>query len=232
LNEGKRLISVFFAPTALFEDLREKQRWIVPFIICILLAGLVALLPRLFVSPEVWLDIIRNNMSNVKVNIQVSPETMIQQMLSPIAIVFATLEAMVVFSIFTFGISLIFWAIFAIFGGGLNFKKSLSVVSYTGLITIVGALVTTLLSILFQRLDITLSLAALPIFNPDSIWYRLANQINFFAVWRVLVMGLGFAVIGQLKRSKGFLIVIISWLVAISLQNFIPIIIKSITVHS
>jgi len=215
LNEGSRLLSVFVAPGKLFVDLEERaSRWWLPLVILVLVVAAAAIAVRLFIPPEVWIENIRNNIasSGVAANEEMLDMAM-SRMQSPISILFTGLGGAIGQTAVSFLFALAFWAIFAIFGGKINFTKSVTVVTYTGLITALGIILVTVLSISLQRLDIQTSLALLPFLEPDTYLYRLAVQIDFFAIWRVLVMGLGFSVLGSVSRFKGYALVIIPWLI-------------------
>ncbi len=212
MNEGKRLLSVFIAPSALFGDIKERSRWWLPLLILLVVAATASVLPRLTISPEVFLEGMRQNLPQ---GVEMSEEqlnVLAEQASSPLAIMGTALTVMIVQTIITFLAALAFWAIFAIFGGQANFGKSVSVVSYTGLVTALGMIFVSILSVILQRVDIITSLALLPFLEPGSFLYRFAAQIDLFAVWRIILMGLGFSIVVNVSKIKGFLLVIIPWL--------------------
>jgi hypothetical protein len=212
LNEGKRLLSVFIAPGALFEDLRERPRWVVPFLVTIFVAALALVLPRLLIPADVWLEAIRESLPE---GVSMSAEQMTlmsQQMRSPLALGGIALSGIIVNVLLTFVCALVFWALFALFGRESSYKKALSVVGYSGLITAFGVLVLAVLSILLQRVDVTTSLAFLPFLERGTFLYRFLAQIDFFAVWRVIVMGAGFAVVMKAGKPTSYIVVIVLWL--------------------
>ena len=213
MNEGKRLISVFIAPSALFGDIRERSRWWLPFLILLVVAAAATTLPRLTIPSDVFLDAMRQNMPQ---GIEMNEEQMgvlAEQMRSPVAILGTALSVMVVQTLVTFLAALAFWAIFAIFGAQANFRKSVSVVSYTGLVTALGMIFISVLSVILQRIDIMTSFALLPFLEPGTFIFRFAGQIDLFAVWRIILMGLGFSIVVNVSRLKSFLLVIIPWLI-------------------
>ncbi len=212
MTEGKRLLSVFIAPNSLFEDLREGPRWLVPFLVLILVAAVAAVLPRLLISADIWLGVMRDRLPEGMAMSAEQMMTMAQQMSSPIALAGVAVSVTVLNSIVTFASALLFWALFAFFGTESSYKKTLAVVAYSGLITALGMILLSVLAISFQRLDITTSLAFLSFLDQDTFLYRFAAQIDFFTVWRVLIMGAGFAVVTNTRKFTSCTIVIVLWL--------------------
>ena len=116
MNEGRRLLSIFIAPGALFEDLRERPRWVVPFLITIFVAGLALVLPRLLIPADVWLDALRESLPE-GASMSVEQMTLMsQQMRSPLALGGIALYGIIVNVLLTFLSALVFWALFALFG--------------------------------------------------------------------------------------------------------------------
>ncbi|MBD3285863.1 hypothetical protein GF359_05250 [candidate division WOR-3 bacterium] len=225
LNEGRRLVSVYIAPVHLFDDLNEgRSRWWIPLVICLLVGGVAAVLLRLGVPSGVWMDTIRQNLatSGAEMN-EAYLEMAANRISSPQALFFAGLGGVISSALGIFVLTLLYWAVFAIFGGKINFNKSITVVAYSGLIVALGHLVRLILSVSLQRLDIYTSLAILPFLEPGSYLFRFASQIEVFTVWRLVVMGLGFSTLASVSRTKGYVLVILPWLVLIALLSFVKI---------
>lgn len=212
MNEGKRLLSIFTAPGALFEDLRERPRWVAPFLITIFVAALSLVLPRLLIPANVWVQAIRESLPE---GASMSAEQMMlmsEQMRSPLALGGVALSGIIVNVLLTFVSALVFWALFALFGRESSYKKALSVVCYSGLITALGVLVLAVLAISLQRVDVTTSLAFLPFLERGTYLYRFLARVDFFALWRVVVMGAGFAVVMKANKPTSYIVVIVLWL--------------------
>ena len=102
-----------------------------------------------------------------------------------------------------------------------NFKKTLSLVSYAGLVSILGQIITTV--ILRMRgvesietmadMKVSLSLAAL---FPDleGVGYAFLESLSIFSIWYYILFLLGTAVIFRMSRSRALVPVIIMWLVS------------------
>jgi len=212
LSEGRRLLSVFVAPNELFTDLGERPRWLVPFIILILAAAVASVLPRLLLPTEVWLDAMRQNLP---ASVEMSEEQMavaMTTMRSPVSVALNALGGILISGGGAILATLFFWALFSILGGKISFTRSFAVVSYSSLINVLGMVLIVTLTLILQRLDIQTSFALLPVLKPNTYLYRLAAQIDFFTVWRLIIMGLGFSVVANVPKVKSYLSVIIPWI--------------------
>ena len=212
MSEGRRLLSVFVAPNELFTDLGERPRWLVPFIILILAAAVASVLPRLLLPTEVWLDAMRQQLPG---GVEMSEEQMavaMTTMRSPVSVALNALGGILISGGGAILATLFFWALFSILGGKISFTRSFAVVSYSSLINVLGMVLIVTLTLILQRLDIQTSFALLPVLKPNTYLYRLAAQIDFFTVWRLIIMGLGFSVVANVPKVKSYLSVIIPWI--------------------
>jgi len=102
-----------------------------------------------------------------------------------------------------------------------NFKKTLSLVSYAGLVSILGQIITTV--ILRMRgvenietmadMKVSLSLAALfP--GLEGVRFAFLESLSIFSIWYYILFLLGTAVIFRMSRSRALVPVILLWLIA------------------
>ncbi|TET23991.1 MAG: hypothetical protein E3J71_00525 [Candidatus Stahlbacteria bacterium] len=212
MSEGRRLLSVFVAPNELFTDLDERPRWLVPFIILILAAAVASVLPRLLLPTEVWLDAMRQQLPGGVEMSQEQIAVVTTTMRSPVSVALNALGGILISGGGAILATLFFWALFSILGGKISFTRSFAVVSYSSLINVLGMVLIVTLTLILQRLDIQTSFALLPVLKPNTYLYRLAAQIDFFTVWRLIIMGLGFSVVANVPKVKSYLSVIIPWI--------------------
>lgn len=205
MNEAKRLLSVFASPRSLYEDIRERSRWWLPFIIVsVVVAGsaVIQLIPALsrIGGIEGMLEQARAVRPDLDEDFAV---TMFY--VSP-GIVRLILQALVLLLS-----GLVFWALFAIFGGEINFKKSMAVISYSGLILALGALVTSLIQLAVNSTLVNASFGFLPFLDPRTYIFRVIFMTDFFAIWHVAIMGFGFSIVTRKSKLTSYLIVVIAW---------------------
>lgn len=198
----------------MFEDLRERPRWLVPFLILIVVAAVGSVLPRILLHTDVWLDAIRQNLPS---GVQMGEEQMtavMTTMRSPVTVALSALGGILIAGGGAILATLFFWALFSILGGKISFTRSFAVVSYSSLINVLGMILLSALAISFQRVDITTPFAFyfLSFLEQGTFLYRFAAQVDFFTVWRLIIMGLGFSVVANVPKVKSYLSVIIPWI--------------------
>ena len=102
-----------------------------------------------------------------------------------------------------------------------NYKKTLSLISYTGLISVLGQIITSAI-LLTKGVDsvetmadmkVSLSLAALfP--ELEGAKNALLESLGIFAIWYYILFLLGAAVIFRMSRSRALVPVVIMWVVS------------------
>lgn len=102
-----------------------------------------------------------------------------------------------------------------------NYKKTLSLVSYAGLISILGQIVTTVILRMrglegietMSDMKVSLSLAA---FFPglEGAGYALLESLSIFSIWYYILFLLGTSVIFRMSRSRALGPVIVMWLIS------------------
>jgi len=102
-----------------------------------------------------------------------------------------------------------------------NYKKVLSLVSYTGLVSILGQIITTVILLMrgiesvetMADMKVSLSLAAL---FPDleGVGYAFLESLSIFSIWYYILFLLGTAVIFRMSRSRALVPVIFMWLIS------------------
>ncbi|HER43194.1 MAG TPA: YIP1 family protein [Candidatus Eisenbacteria bacterium] len=102
-----------------------------------------------------------------------------------------------------------------------DFRKTLSLVSYTGLISILGQIITTVILRMrglenietMEDMRVSLSLAA---FFPDlkGVGYAFLESLSIFSIWYYILFLLGTAVIFRMSRSRALVPVVIMWLLS------------------
>lgn len=183
-----------------------------PFLILIVVAAVGSVLPRILLPTDVWLDAIRQNLPS---GVQMGEEQMaavMTTMRSPVTVALSALGGILIAGGGAILAALFFWMLFSILGGKISFTSSFAVVSYSSLINVLGMVMIVILTLILQRLDIQTSLALIPALQPNTYLYRLAAQIDFFTVWRLIVMGFGFAIVLNASKVKSYLSVFVPWI--------------------
>lgn len=207
----QNLIDVIFAPSATFEDVRERPRWLAPLLIVMALTVVVS-----FVMLPVTLALQRVQMAGRGM----TPEQ-IEKALGIVRI-FSVVGAPVFVVVFTAIFALLFWGWAAVSGAREpTYKAAFTAMIYTGIIQILQAIVQTIVMFLKGAEQIAQE-GSLPTFGlalflergdmPRLLWGLLAN-INFFSIWGAIVTAI--AGIHALRMSKGsaYAFAVVIWLI-------------------
>lgn len=204
LSEPQRLVNVFIAPRKTFEDLKRKPSWWVPWLITgvfSLIFGIVAV-QKIDMTHFVQQQIDKSPRQQRQLE-QLSPEQRAQNLAIRASITKVTFYIYPLFSLI-FGLiaAAVLMAVFNfILGAEVSFARALGVVFYAGLTGILRAILLTV-SFLTASDPSTIDIAANPMpTNPaffmdpqgNQALYYLASTIDIFAIWWVILLGLGFS---------------------------------------
>ncbi|HEY6308154.1 MAG TPA: YIP1 family protein [Candidatus Angelobacter sp.] len=204
LSEPARLINVFIAPRKTFEDLKRNSSWWAPW----LLGAIIALAFGVVVAQKI--DMVRLTRQQIEQSRlaqrqmeQLPPEQQEQQIriratgtkiafyVSPIfSLIGGLILAAILMAVFNFG-----------FAAEIPFQRALAIVFYSFLPRAVYAAlvaVSLLLSSDPNSIDITVNpMPTNPGFFMDpqgnKFLYSLISNLDLFALWSVVLLGLGFA---------------------------------------
>lgn len=218
MNEGKRLLSVFISPRALFQEIKEKPRWVLPFFISVFVAGLSSLIVSLGIPLEVWID----TFSSVAIpsNVPMEQSDFIS-LLAKQARVMSPIMGLLLFGIGNLFIAFFLWLSFKIIGGEITFKKSMSISSYASLITALGMILVMVIRVLTKDLIVNVSFVFLPFLRQDTFLFRVAYRLDFFSMWQVIVLGLGYHEITSKSRVTSFVLIVVLWIAYVCLRAFL-----------
>jgi hypothetical protein len=106
--------------------------------------------------------------------------------------------------------ALIFFAIFKIIGGKGKFKAYLSVVVQSNIIMVLYSLLLIPIAFITNDLHQSVPLTSFAtLVSADDVspaLLGLLTKMDIFAIWRYLVMGMGFAAISKLKKNTVYII--------------------------
>jgi len=211
-----RIIGMFFSPKATFEDIVRKPSWIAPVavIVALSLVGVIALN-----SHFDWRGYMAQQIEKSPRAANLSPEQKQQQIdggvkMAPIfAYVFGIPAPIVILLV----VALVLWGAYNLMAGaGVNFQQAFAIVTHAWVpITIVGSFI--LLLVLFVKpigsFDLDNPVATnLAVLLPDDAakWLvALCKNIDLFEIWKLLLLGMGFAAVNpkKLKGAKSYTIV-------------------------
>lgn len=213
LSEPQRLVNVFISPSKTFLDLRRNPSWWVPWLVASIFGVLFGVVANQKID---MVKLARQQVDKVKFVQQqfeqLSPEQQQQQLqkraaftkisfyFSPIInLIIVLVVAAIMMGVFNFG-----------FAAGVSFQRSLAVMFYATLPTVVASLLLAG-SIWFSSdpdsIDITGNpMATNPGFFMDpeahKFLYNLASGLDVFRLWIVVLIGLGFALNSEKAKLR------------------------------
>jgi len=194
-----RLVGVFTSPSSVFEELKERPKWLVALLVVALCIG--ALNAGLLFSDK-GEAILRGQIEEAAAGL--TPEQMDQQV--AISRYIAPVAAVIAIPIFTLILAGLLYLIFnTVMGGEGTFKQTLSVQAHSGLIGILGGLVQTSIHyIKGEQVSSPTSLSAfLPFLEDTSFIYKLLQGFDLFLLWQLFVLAIGMGIVHKagLKKS-------------------------------
>ncbi len=226
MNFVQRLTGAYFEPKKTFDDISRRGGWLAMFILVSILTGAVSYVSTVRIDRETR---IRKSfeMSPIKIP-EEQKETLVKQQLERppgfmerFGFVFAPVGVIILYLI----LAAVFLLMFVLMGGGLNFKKSLTI-SIWGMAP--PGIIMTLLSILFMyvkdpdklELDPSLNVASnlgILISDPKAhpALASLLGAVDVFSIWSIALLSIGFAAAsgGKLTTKKASIGVLIPWAV-------------------
>jgi len=217
LSEPQRIINTYIAPTKTFTDIRRNASWWAPW----LLGAIVGYLLVFAVGSKVgWEQVTENQIKmnprqearleqirqqnpdqyQRQLQISVAFTKGISYAIPVISLIFVAIIAAVLMATFNFGL-----------GAAISFKQAMAIVFYGFLPAVIRSLLASIT--LFSGANtegfnfsnpVGTNIAYYMSIADTPHWlYTLCSWIDLFTIWIFVLNGLGFAVVGRLKKSTG-----------------------------
>ena len=223
-----RVLRVVYSPAQVFLELDRRPDWLVPLLICLLVAAISSwvLIPNVILPTQrealesrglteeqleaarPWLE------GNRPVYIGLAT-----------ALVFTALGLVVVAGIFHLVCALLL-------GGQANFVRTFAVMVYSSIVIVPESIVKVPIQLITKSAEAHTSLALI-LSAPEGssvfayrFLYRFLDQVDIFALWKVVLIAVGLSVMFKFPRRKSYYVVGALWLVyavVVSLvSGFVP----------
>lgn len=212
-----KIVNIFFEPRKVFESLKIKPTWLVPFIIVALL-GMVF---YYFAYPMIMSEQIGKIEANEKIR-AAQKEAIIERMQEmehpPVWQLGITPIGVLIY--FAMASAILFFVFNVLLGGDSTFREVFSVYLYSALVGIPATAVKLPLTLVKKTADVQTSLALL--LSPDvkeTFLYRILSSFDIFVIWQVILVSLGLAVVYKFTPKKSYTTVFVLWIVWIFLKS-------------
>jgi hypothetical protein len=233
------MTGVLTEPGTTFESVKlssKKNYWIVPVIISIVLyiaASMIAMRDS-DLSSEIKMKqktaanerldkaVKDGKMSREDADAQREKMEKFMDQSGPLFYVFAILGPLFAGFIFLFARAGIFIGVFKIFKGTASFSNILSVLGLASVIEIIQVIVDTVLAIVRGKLMSNIGPGLLV--TSESVgenMFKFLSHFDVLAIWYLVVLGIGFAKVSNLKVSQTLPVVFLIWLIYVLATSFL-----------
>lgn len=204
------LLNIIIEPGKVFQHIKEKDDWWIPFIIVVVFALIVTWVS----APAI-----------ARLTAQMMAERGIEREL-PAAIgiikyIFIPIGTLIGWLI----IAVIIWTLSNLIGGNWNFIKALDLFAYSSIIGVIKQIITIIVLLMrglqnivtFKDLRIATGLDLF--FHPENPkLYALVSGIDIFEIWIYTLVALGISEIAGVPKKKGAMVSIITFLVLLGFK--------------
>lgn len=208
------ILDIYFAPSKVFNALKEKPRWILPLAIVLVVVALTTVLTMNFARDEIFAR--QQEALQERGLTEEQMEQAMQFTQGPVAAISGAVGAV----IFT-GVLLLIFAVVVnlfvpLFGGESGFKKVFSVICFSALVMIPAAILKLLMIATTKSPYVTTSLALLaPGLAKNSFAYQLLAGFDFFVIWEMVLVAMGLSITNSINRKNAYILVFVIWIISI-----------------
>lgn len=209
-----KIISIFVSPTETFRSLDQKPTWLVPYIIIIIFITATQL---------ITLDIQISDRIAMMQTQDIPPDRMEaaqEQMQGPLKYLGIVMTPIVLPVAWAVLAGILFLTANIMIGQveGVNFKKIFSVVAWSSLVSLLGVILVTYITLSKgTAYGVGTDLAPLagtpPMGEPKSILYRLMSKLDIMTIWQLLLWTFGLSVMYKVTTKKAAVPVVTLWII-------------------
>lgn len=209
-----KIIDIFIAPTKVFTSLKEKPKWVIPFIIVLVVIAITATLTISMTKESILVK------QEEKMRERGMTEEQIEQAkkftTGPVMMISGAVGAVVFTTITLLIFTLVVNLFIPLFSGKGAFKNVFSVVCFSALIKVPSAILKFILIAITRSLYVTTSLALfVPNLIKESFGYKLLSGFDLFMIWEMILVSLGISITNEIKKQYAYILVFIIWVASI-----------------
>lgn len=217
MGGASKIFNIFFEPSRVFKSLNARPTWLVPFLMVILLSigSLYVTFPQIMKAQVERIQEMDNIPQQQKDRII---ERLTETNQPPIwQVGMVPVFGFLLLAVFS---AALFFVFNVLLGGDSNYRRVLSVYSYSALVAIPALIVKLPLIFMKGTLNVQTSLALLPFADPDSRFlYSVLSGFDIFNLWQVILISIGLGVMYRLSTKKAFTAVLILWILLILVKS-------------
>ncbi|MBN1561803.1 YIP1 family protein [candidate division KSB1 bacterium] len=217
MNIFDRIWNVFVAPASTFKAVRENPKWVLPFIITLLItAGVMYFLTPVVIDEgrdKMIEQMEKRGVPDDQMERAIEQGTKMQKYtIAPMAAIGGAVVTLIIAAIWLFVSNVLV-------GGAARYAQLLGVVVYAGFIGILGFLIKLPIMLSQQTMNVHFSLATLMSdASKETFLYKMLANVELFNLWTIAVTSIGIAIIAGVKTKKVWpwvvLINVLYWVIA------------------
>lgn len=222
MNVFARIWNVFVSPVAAFEAVRYKPKWVLPFIVSLLITGAAMYILTPIVMEESREKMVeqmeKRGVPEEQMDTAVERAAQYQKYsIAPSAVIAG--------AIFTFILAALWLFVTNVLAGGAaRYAHVLGAFVYAGYIGLLGFLIKMPIMLSQKTMNIHFSLATLMAESSrETFLYKLLAKLDLFSIWGMVVLGMGLAVVAGLKPKKVLpwviILYVLFWVASAALSN-------------
>ncbi len=215
MNVYKRLVSIVVSPSQVFDDIRDGHaNWIQPWIAVSLIGMLIS-----YLSMPVQRAVLELNVAGL-------PSDKLDQQIALMGkmLVFSLILTPAVVLLVTGVVAGISYIVLATVSQRANFKQYFTLAMFSGVISVIGPLLSTAvirlrgIDRIIDMEDAKFSLSLRPLAPPDSVVLKgLFGSFEFFTIWSSVLLVMGMMRIFGLSRGKAIAVLVPVWILYVGL---------------
>lgn len=207
LSLFQRILNVFIDPVKAMEDISLKPKILVPMLI-ISVVFILLNLARFDLLKESIIKQLEIAMAqNPNIDMSELPENILMIQVYTTFIIASIAPILIIFfkGLVSHGIS-------QIFNAKGKLKASISVITFSYFIVLLGETIRAIVGLLVGNYMVTMSLAAVvPNLEINTPLYILLSSFDVFAIWYLMVSVVGISVVHKISRGKATAVVVSPW---------------------
>lgn len=208
------IFNIYFAPSTVFNGLKEKPQWITPFIIILVVVAATAAVTVTLTRETIIAR--QEEMFEERGMTQEQIEQAKQFTSGPAILISSILSGVIFTALLLLVFALVTNLFIPLFGGESGFKKVFSVICFSALVMVPAAILKLIMIAMTKSPFVTTSLAlAVPNMAKTSFLYQLLAGFDFFVLWEMILVAMGISITNSVVKKSAYILVFVIWIVSI-----------------
>jgi len=208
LSEWQKVVYIFTNPARVFYSLRRKPTWVIPFVLILIMTALFSVATK-----NLMLEYRKEMILNSTTIPEEQKDTILERMDSMSAKSYYIQSigggSIGLILVYLLGAGVFFFVGNFILGGKATFKQIFALYVWGNMVSLLELPLKAGLALLKGSVQVYTSLAVL--MDPEqskTALFQILNAIDVFNIWRVILWGMGFAIIYKFSAKKSYITVV------------------------